>query len=378
MQIVYITTGLGTGGAERMLDNLLSQIDRKRFNPAVVSLLDRGTWGDRLATSGIPVYTIDMERGKPTPAALRRLMHVIRQVKPDLIQGWMYHGNLAAQIASLLFWQKIPVLWSIHNSADALLADNKMTGGVIKLGAWLSKLPTHVAFVSQTSKSQHQALGYWSENACVIPNGFDPAIFAPSPEARLAVRSELGLPNDCLAIGLICRYHPMKDHANFLQAAALLLKEYPDTHFILAGTEVDLQNHHLQQLVQQLKIENNIHMLGERQDMPRLMAALDISTLASAYGEAFPMAVGEAMSCGVPCVVTDVGDSSWLVGDTGKVVPPKNPQALANGWKELIEIGNEQRQALGKAARLRIIDCFALEKIAAQYEKLYESVLLDK
>ena len=101
MKIVYVTTGLYTGGAERMLYNLLFKINRDSFSPIVVSLIDRGTWGDRIEALGIPVYTLDMKRGVPTPRAFWRLIQIIRQVKPDLIQGWMYHGNLAAQIASV-------------------------------------------------------------------------------------------------------------------------------------------------------------------------------------------------------------------------------------------------------------------------------------
>lgn len=376
MKIIYVTTGLHTGGGERMLYNLLSKINRERFSAVVVSLIDRGTWGDRIEALGVPVHTVDMKRGKPTPAALWRLINIVRQLKPDLIQGWMYHGNLAAQIASIFSGRKTPVLWSIHNSADSLTSENKMTEIVIKSGASLSKSPKKIAFVSRISKFQHEKLGYFSGNGCVIPNGFDTLLFTPSDEARLAIRLELGLAEHCFLIGLICRYHPMKDHANFIQAAALLLKDYPDVHFTLAGTEVNSENYVLQQLIQDLGISNNIHLLGERSDIPRLTAALDIVSSSSAYGEAFPMVVGEAMSCGVPCVVTDVGDSAWIVGDTGTVVPPKNSESLANAWQELIELGAEGRQTLGKAARERIIKCFALESVVEQYEKLYENVLL--
>lgn len=373
--VIYISTGLSTGGAERMLYNLLSKIDKMRFEPIVVSLMDRGTWGDRIIDLGISVRTVEMERGKPTPAALMRLQRIINEIKPDIIQGWMYHGNIAAQIVSFFIKQKIPILWSIHNSADSLMADNKMTAAIVKLGAWLSRFAASVAFVSQTSKSQHEALGYLPENACVIPNGFDTNLFTPSLLARAAIRSELGLADDSTLIGSICRFHPMKDHSNLLQAAALLLKARPDVHLVLAGTDVNDRNPQLQQQIQTLGISKNIHLLGERRDMPRLTAALDISTSTSAYGEAFPMVVGEAMACGVPCVVTDVGDSRWIVAQTGRVVPPKNPLALAQAWQELIAMSSEQRQALGAMARSRVEECFALDAIAAQYEKLYEQAL---
>ena len=165
----------------------------------------------------------------------------------------------------------------------------------------------------------------------------------------------------------------MKDHANFLRAAALLLKEFPDVHFILIGSGVDRENQVLHQLIQDLGLFNRIHLLGERSDMPCLTTALDIATSASAYGEAFPLVVGEAMSCEVPCAVTDVGDSAWIIGNTGRVVPPRDSEALANAWKDLIELGAKGREALGKAARARIIEHFSLDAVVAQYERLYEN-----
>jgi glycosyltransferase involved in cell wall biosynthesis len=248
-----------------------------------------------------------------------------------------------------------------------------MTQAVIRLGAPISKFAKQVLYVSKLSKTQHETLGYEAGNGCVIPNGIDTALFTPSLEARSIVRQQLGLPPASFLIGSICRYHPMKDHANFIKAAALLLKNYPDTHFMMAGSQVDAANKTLNQLIEELGIAERIHLLGERSDMPRLMAALDIMTSASAYGEAFPLVLGEAMSSGVPCTVTDVGDSGWIVGNTGWVVPPKNPEALAEAWQEAIELGSEDREKLGKAARSRIIECFSLELIVADYEKLYEA-----
>jgi glycosyltransferase involved in cell wall biosynthesis len=374
MKILYVITGLSTGGAEMMLYKLLSKLDRNRFAPVVVSLMDRGTFGDRIEALGIPIYTIGMKQGGiPTPAAISRLIGTVRQLKPDLIQGWMYHGNLAAQLARVFLSPKIPVLWSIHYSLDSLASDKKMTQAIIRFSSIISPYTDQIVFVSKNSKLQHEALGYCSENSCIIPNGFDTSLFKPSIEARRTIRAELGLPEESFLIGLIARYHPMKNHANFLRAAALLLKEFPNVHFILVGSEVDRENQVLHKLIQDLGLFNRIHLLEERRDMPRLAAALDIASLSSAYGEAFPMVIGEAMSCGVPCAVTDVGDSAWIVGNTGRIVPPRDSEALANAWKELIELGAEGREALGKAARARIIEHFSLDSVVAKYETLYES-----
>jgi glycosyltransferase involved in cell wall biosynthesis len=168
----------------------------------------------------------------------------------------------------------------------------------------------------------------------------------------------------------------MKEHANFLQAAALILKDYPDVNFVLAGTDVNQQNTFISGLIAELNISSQVHLLGERHDINRILAALDIVSLSSAYGEAFPLVIGEAMSCGVPCVVTDVGDSGLIVGNTGKIVPPCDSQSLANAWQELIVLDAADRIALGTSARKRIIDDFSLESVVAQYEALYQDILV--
>jgi glycosyltransferase involved in cell wall biosynthesis len=371
MRIVHVITGLSTGGAEIMLYNLLSRTNRDRFTPIVVSLMAQGTLSDRILDLDISVHSLGMKPGAlPTPNIFWNLIRILRQLQPNIIQGWMYHGNLAAYVASRFFVPKIPVIWGIHHSIAALDAEKQMTQAIIKLSARISDSPKKIVFVSQTSRLQHEALGYSSQNSCVIPNGFDLARFQPSSQAKINIRTALGLTTDSLLVGLFCRYHPMKDHANFLQAAAILIKKYPNVHFLLAGTDVDTANQNLQQLINDLAL-SQVYLLGERSDIPNLMAALDIATSASAYGEAFPLVVGEAMSCGVPCAVTDVGDSRWIVSNTGKVVPPKNPQALAQAWQELIEIGSAGRTALGKAARVRIQENFALDAVVAQYQALY-------
>ncbi|MEH1970548.1 glycosyltransferase family 4 protein [Nostoc sp.] len=377
MKIIYIITGLSTGGAEVMLYKLLSRIDQERFSPVVISLMDRGTWGDRIANLGIPVYTIGMKQGKPKLVNIWQLINIIRQLKPDLIQGWMYHGNLAAQFARLFIFRQMSVLWNVRHSLYALDLEKPGTTIIIKLCAQFSNFPTKIIYNSQNSAKQHEKSGYGIEKTCVIPNGFETEKFTPSAKARLSLRLELNTPENALLIGLIGRYHPIKDHFNFLQAAALLLNNYSNVQFVLAGNKVDWQNHILSELIHELGLVKQIHLLGERHDIHRLTAALDIAS-SSSSGEGFPNVIGEAMSCGVPCVVTDVGDSAWIVSDTGKVIPPSDPEALANAWKALIDIGKEGREALGKAARARVIECFSLDSIVAQYEALYDNVLAKK
>ncbi|MFE1746599.1 glycosyltransferase family 4 protein [Coleofasciculus sp. H7-2] len=374
MKLLFIITGLSTGGAEMMLYNLLSHINRDQFEPVVISLMKRGTLNACIESLGIPVYTINMKPGIPTLASIWRLVSIVRELNPDLIQGWMYHGNLAAQLAGTVAPQPVPVIWNIRHSLHSLDSEKAGTAAIIKLLAKLSSYPAQILYNSKTSTIHHEELGYKADKTKIIPNGFDPDLFTPSTEARNSLRTELGIAENIFLIGLMGRYHAVKDHATFLKAAATLLETYSDIHFVLAGREISRDNIALQDFIETWGLTERIHLLGERPDMPQITAALDIAS-SSSYSEAFPNVIGEAMSCGVPCVVTDVGDSAWIVGDTGRVIPPRDPQALANAWKELIDLGSMGRERLGHLARTRIIEHFSLDSVVAQYEALYESLL---
>jgi glycosyltransferase involved in cell wall biosynthesis len=361
-----------------MLYKLLSSMSAERFYPVVLSLVDRGQLRERIEALGVPVYSARIDPELPTPAALWRLIRAVRQIKPDVIQGWMSHGNLVAQLLASFVSRRSSVLWSIRQTLYSFEYEKRGTAFAIKLCARLSNKPEKILYNSRTASAQHGAIGYRTEKTLVIPNGFDTELFVPSREARLSVRSELGVAENTFLIGLVGRFHPMKGHAHFLRAAKLLLENYGDVQFVLSGKEVSWSNQFLCELVQRLGLVERVHLLGERQDMPRITAALDIASSSSSYGEGFPNVIGEAMSCGVPCVVTDVSDLPWVVGETGRVVPPRDPKALSSAWAELIEMGIEGREALGQAARRRVIQCFPLGSVVAQYEALYESVIARK
>ena len=233
-------------------------------------------------------------------------------------------------------------------------------------------------FVTQTLVSKPMLQWGLTENKMlVIENGFDLSQFYPDEDSRESVRHELGLPGNGYLIGMAARYNPQKDHANFIRAASLLLQKRQDVDFLLWGNKVDDNNLELAELVHSLDLQNHVHMLGLRMDGQRLFSALDIATLSSAYGEAFPQVIGEAMACGVPCVVTDVGDSAILVGDTGRVVPPRDYVALAKAWAELLDIPESERILLGSQARQRIIDHYCLKRMAESYSQLYRDIIAD-
>lgn len=372
IKILHLITDLSTGGAEMMLYKLLSRMDNSRFQNIVVSLTDKGTLGRSIEDMGIPVFTLGMHRKLPNPMGLLRLLRILRKENPRVLQTWLYHADLLGLLGGRL--AHVPaIVWNLRCTDADSRHYSKLSAFIVYILAKLSTLPSTVLVNSKAGLRMHETLGYRPQRWLLVPNGFDLDRFCPDPEARIKLRHELDLQGDTILIGLVARYDAMKDHTTFLDAASLLVKDYPDVHFILAGRGVDYNNSELTNIITSLGIEKNIHLLGERRDIPHITAALDIAS-SSSYGEGFPNVVGEAMACGVPCVVTDVGDSALLVGDTGRLVPPKSPCSLFEAWHELIEMGQEERRRLGIAARCRIRENFSLSSIVAQYEKLYEEL----
>jgi len=374
--ILHVITGLHVGGAEVMLYNLLSSMDRNRFAPEVISLLEPGPVGRKIEALGIRVRSLGMTRGMPRPSHVLRLARWLKADSPDLVQTWMYHANLIGGLAAKCAGN-VPVIWGIHHSTLDSTAKAR-TIGIAKVSALLSRwLPARIVYCSEASRAAHSQLGYHSDKAVVIPNGFDLTTFRPDPLARTSLCRELALPDHTPLVGLVARFHPLKDHRTFLQAAAYLHADLPDVRFVLCGVGVDWQNPELSQWVRQAGLEGACYLLGPREDMPRVTAALDVAS-SSSIGEAFPLVIGEAMSCGVPCIVTDVGDSAAIVGDTGIVVPPRDAHALAEGWRHMLELPAEQRAHLGMLARQRITERYSLAHVVSEYECLYQAVLAAK
>jgi glycosyltransferase involved in cell wall biosynthesis len=379
VKVVFVVTGLATGGAEMMLYKLLTRIDRQRFAPTVIALISGGVFVDRVKALDIPLHQLGMQAGKPSLSALQQLTKLLNQIQPDLIQGWMYHANLAAQLAHFLVRQKVPVLWSIHHSVESLQAEKLSLAAIIKLTSLLSSKVARVIFSAARGQAQHIALGYCAQNALTIGDNFDLSKYQPADQPAMNLRESLNLAENSILIGSIARYAPMKDHANFLDAAAQIIPDYPHVHFILVGPGVDNQNPALTEQVQRLGIGKQTHLLGERQDIPVLMTSFDIFTSSSAYGESFPNVLGEAMSCQIPCVATNVGDSATIVGETGLVVPIKDSTALTAAWRKLIMLDSSARQELGEKARERIKQNFDLDapnSFVRKYEEAYEKALL--
>ena len=365
VRIVHVITSTRVGGAEMMLYKVLSRLDHKRFQSIVVSLESPGTLSEWIERLPHPVYSLHVRSGR---LKVRNIIKEIRRFQPDIIQGWMVHGNIAAQLMTVLLPRDVPVLWNVRHSLP--FPNNPMTAALVRLMAYTSSRARWILYNSHASALKHEALGYDPRRTLVIPNGFDCSAFRPDAEARASIRNELGLSDGVPLIGLVARVHPDKDHGNFLRAAGQLVSPGEPAHFLMVGRGTKA---YLAAQSAALKLTGRYHALDEGRDMPAIMNALDIATCSS-QTEAFPNVIGEAMACGVPAVVTDVGDSARLVGGIGRVVPVRNSAALAKAWRELLDLGQVACRELGEASRRRILSEFSLERVVPYYEHLYWDV----
>lgn len=369
MKTLHIITGLNVGGAETMLARLLEHRDQSPdILPEVISLMAPGLAGRRIALTGTPIHSLGMRGGVPSLTAAMRLMKLTQSIAPDLIIGWMHHGQIAATLAAMV--SKTPMLWNVRHSLSGYGEEKPMTRALLRLGAWLSRKPAAIIYNSRIASQQYGAFGYCARRAMVIPNGFDRSGFAARAEGRSALRSRLRVPADALVIGAIARNHPMKDVPNLLAAFAQVRRVRNDAHLLVVGDAMDRPSPAAERILATLP-PASWTLADHRSDVSAWLAGLDILALPSAWGEGFPNIVGEAMACGVPCVGTDVGDTGWVIGSTGIVVPPRDSRALAAALIELAELGEDGRLALGRAAQDRVDGHFALPAIVQDYAALF-------
>lgn len=361
--IVHLIAGLGYGGAERQLQYLVTRSDAASFRHVIISMTDEGPLGAELASQGIEIHALNMARGRVSFGGFFQLRDLLKTLDAPVLQTWMYHAGLLGLIVGRMAGVQ-SIIWNLRCSNMALSDYGRLTGWVVKVGAWLSPKADVVVVNSKSGQLYHEQIGYHPKNWKLIYNGFDADLFVPSDDAKRIVLEELDLDENVNLIGLIARFDPMKGHDVFVKAALHVLKTHKNVHFILVGKGVDQANDD--------RLGEHLHVLGAREDIPKITAALDIAVSSSLYGEGFPNTVGEAMACGVPCVVTNVGDSADIVGEFGWVVPPRDANALAEAMVQALDLDAKGRQELGKQVRERMISLYSLDEMTTQYHDLYK------
>jgi glycosyltransferase involved in cell wall biosynthesis len=280
-------------------------------------------------------------------------MQAVRRFAPDVVQGWMYHGNLAATAIHALARGRARrrLFWNIRASN----MDDARYAWLMRACRWLSRWPDVIVANSEAGAKFHEMHGYRARRMVVIPNGIDTDKFRPDPDARAQVRAELELDDRVVAL-LVSRVDPMKDHATFLTA----MQGLPEVSGLLIGAETET-----------LACPANVRALGIRRNIERFYAAADLVVSSSAFGEGFSNALAEGMSAGLVPIATDVGDAARIVGATGHIVAPRSPSALAAAIKQEAELPPEQRRNRGLKARARIVGSFARGQDIDAYARLY-------
>jgi glycosyltransferase involved in cell wall biosynthesis len=361
-KLLFVTTDLFIGGgAEAMLSRLVTTQPPLADDITIVSLLRGPSHAEELRAKGVTVIELDFGSAGGALAGLWRIVQLIAQIKPDIVQGWMYHGDLAALFALVLSGRRrrTRLIWSIRCSDMDLSRYGMRLRLVVRACVALSSRPDLVTANSAAGMKFHLALGYRPQRSAIVPNGIDTVAFKPDPAARAAVRRGLAVPPGALVVAHVARADPMKDHATLLAALAQL----PDLRALLIGPGTE-----------NLAEAPNVVRLGRRRDVARLLAASDIVVSSSAFGEGFSNALAEGMACGLPAVATDVGDAREILGDTGLIVPPRDPQALADALKSLAAEPAALRTARGERARARIVENFTLNRAAERFAALHASL----
>jgi glycosyltransferase involved in cell wall biosynthesis len=378
MKVLHIITAFDDGGAQAVLYRFVTA--DKKNDHHVISLMDVGSYGDRLIKLGIPVHSLDMPGARLTISGLIGLHRLIQQIDPDAIQTWMYHSDLIGSIIARLAGKKI-VVWGLHNTNLDPAQTPLTTRLTVRACALLSgAIPQKIISCSQDGIRVHTAIGYKSEKMVVVPNGYDVSEFSPKPEDRDRLRQEWSITEDTTLFGMVARWDPQKDHPNLIAALAHLKDRTTlPWHCVLIGSDVDGNNQDLVALLAQHGLKDFVSLLGIRSDIPAVMNALDLHVLSSSYGEAFPNVVSEAMACGTPCIVTLVGDAALIVGNTGWAVPARDPSQLANAMLAAVNEKSDRavwadRQAI---CRERIQSNFNLEMMVDKYNAVWnDSILL--
>jgi glycosyltransferase involved in cell wall biosynthesis len=329
LKLVLLIRSLAAGGAERQLVSLAKALDKKVFDITVVCLYGGGPFEEDLRSAGVPVISLGKKGRWELFGFLKRLIAALRKLQPDILHSYMSGQNVLA----VLLKPVLPgtrIVWGVRAS-NVRLRDwlDKLS---FRLEVMLSRFADLIVFNSAAGRDYHLSAGFAASRTEVIPNGVDPRFFACEPKSRSILRAEWKIFEDSFVIGIVGRLNPMKDHWTFLRAAVIFAGRRPDARFVCIGNGPAKYLQDLRSFTDQLALTDKVVWHPFLDDMPAAYKALDICCSSSAYGEGTPNCVIEAMACGVPCVVTDVGDSRLIVNDLGIVVPPKNPEALADAW----------------------------------------------
>jgi glycosyltransferase involved in cell wall biosynthesis len=352
IRVAFLIRDLTNGGAQRQLVALAKGLDKRRFDVSVICYYPGGSLEQDLSAAGVPVTHLGKRSRWDVLRFLLRLRKALRRPRPHILHGYLTTSN----IISVLFRPFLPntrIVWGVRASNMDLTRYDRFSRLTFRIECLCSRFADRVIVNSQAGRDYHLAHGFPRRRITVIPNGIDAETFRPDMAARRDVRSQWNLDPNENVIGLVARLDPVKDHPTFLRAASLLARQKEQVKFVCVGGGPEAYQRRLLALADKLRLGDRVIWEGDRTDMPAVYSAFDIFSLSSS-SEGFSNVICEAMACGVPCVVTDAGDSAVIVGGTGIVVPAGDPPALAQGWREVLDRIGRERAELAQNARRRI------------------------
>lgn len=373
MRVLHIISGLGDGGAEAILYRLC-KFD-KQNNHVVISLMGEQKYGPMLSEIGIDVYTLNNSSKKIKVFSIITLYKLINKLKPDVVQTWMYHADFIGGVVARLVGIK-NIVWGVHHTTLVRGKSKPITVLIAKINAFLSHfIPKKIIYCAEMSRKTQESIGFKKNKGVVIPNGYDVDDYTPNERLGLKFRNEMKISNDKFLIGHVGRYDPQKDQNTLILSFAYLKKRHFDFNAVIVGTNLDDKNEKLLGFIKENDLSDCVCLLGRRNDIPSVMNGIDIFVLSSAFGEAFPNVLNEAMACGTPCIATDIGDSRSIIGDTGWITSIKDPSVIANAITRAAEekLSNKDSWLVReKACRERIVQNFSIQKMVKKYKEIWE------
>jgi len=364
IQLMFLLRSLNYGGAERHVVALATSLRQRGESVAVVSLYSAGPWRKNLEAAGVPLYTLG-KRWRWDLFFFFRLIKLVQEIRPAILHGCLGTANILTVLLHPLL-PHVRIVWGVQASDMDLGRYGWLDRMLYRLECALSRFADLIIVNSHSGLDYAVGHGFPRKEMRVIPNGIDTDRFRPDLESGKQFRKDWGIGEKEHLIGLVGRLDPMKDHPTFLKAAALLTRERKDVRFLCVGDGPQSYQLRLRLISEALGLGKRLIWLSSAEDMCTIYNAMDVMTSSSSFGEGLSNAIGEAMACGVPCVVTDVGDSKWLVNKTGWVVPPGDPASLCLAWQKMLEMDAEARIELGKRARDRIVQHFGLDRLVGE------------
>jgi glycosyltransferase involved in cell wall biosynthesis len=363
MKILFLVRALIYGGAERQLVVLANELAKRGHEVAIAPFYTVGLLEQEIDSSRVRFIPLGKRSRWDLLLFYGRLIRVVQRERPDILHGWMATPNLVATMVRPLY-PKVRVFWCIRSANLEVIFDR-----VARTICWFERRLSHFAdciVVNSRAGVNHAAArGFPLDKMICIPNGIDVNGLYLDPPAGQRVRVEWGFTQSERLIGLVGRFDPIKDHPNFLRAAARLAQQLPEVRFVCIGDGPTHYRVKLEALSRELGLEQKVMWVPARPDVRAVYNALDVVCLCS-LSEGFPNVIGEAMACGRHCVVTDVGDCRFLVGDAGVVVPPNDPEALAEGLRQVLSVGRKPNEQ----GRQRVLKQFTVTQLTDRTEKV--------